>query len=534
MIAIVALALSACVPGGPAAAPVPPELAWMLTQSTPADVTPTADPARAATAVIPVSGGALTATAEDGTTYTLTIPAGALRTATAVTLTPVTSLAGSPFDETASYGVEVGPDGTQLDAYATIEIVPATPIPADQQLLFQYRGEGDDLRFALPTPGASAAVSISTDHFSGYGTAATAPNKVQEAYRLGGDAADAIESELDHRIQLQSQPRADGSRAPINLDDLQPFFDLYRDYVVEARLAHATDSCAAGLVAAETYNHFQKKLALLGAEEQPDGRWPEIVKTVAATCIDQEYTYCTKEHLVYRILPLYVAMIRMLAKAGIEDGDVLDQLKDKVVGCLSFRLDFQSDATVEGDTGWESSVEASVDLEFDPSAVDSKGIPNPQFRPATGTLTNTSVTAQEGGWSGCSATATPTDGELDIRSMEILASGYDAEAVDAGQQRVGQLDDIRLLFNTTLAGGELKITCPSQTFQVPTIPGMWFSPFLASHQDEIDQSPTDGGVRFTGWQPGAPGDAVVAERTWTATGDRVHESGTFTLTHTPH
>lgn len=531
---VTAVSLTACVPSSPTPSPVPPELAWTLEQSTPTTVTPTADDTHAATAFIPVSGGELSATAADGTTYTLTVPPDALRVGTQIALTPVTSVADSPFDQTASYGVQIEPDGMQLDAFATLEIVPATPVPGDQQLLYQYEGAGDNLRFATPTPAASG-ISISTDHFSGYGTAATAPNKVQEEYRLGGDAAAAIESELDRRIQLQSQPRADGSRPPINLDDLQPFFDLYRDYVVEPRLTHATDSCAAGLVAIDTYNHFEKKLALLGAEPQPSERWSGILKTVAATCMDQEYTYCTTEHLVYRILPLYVSLVRMLAQAGIEDGEVIDDLKTKVVGCLSFRLDFESDAVLEGSSGWESAVEGSVDLEFDPSATDpATGGWKPQFRPASGTLTNTSVSAQQEGWSGCTATATPTDGELQVQGMDILASGFDALAVDTGQQRVGQLDDIRLLFTATLSGGELQITCPSPTFQVPRIPGMWFSAFMTSHQNEIDQSPTSGGVRFAQWEPGTTGDPVIARRSWNATGDSAHESGTFTLTHTPH
>lgn len=535
LLVVVPLALTGCLPGAPAPAPVPPELAWTLEQSTPTDVVPTGDPARAVSAVVPVTGGVLSATAADGTAYTLTIPPDALRTATEITLTPITAIAGSPFDETASYGVEITPDGTRLDAFATLEIVPTTPIPGDQQLLYQYGADGANLRYALPTPGTAAGtISISTDHFSGYGTAATAPNKVQEENRLGGDAADAIESELDHRIQLHSQPRPDGTRGAIDLDDLQPFLDLYRDYVVEPRIAHASDSCAAGMVAIDTYNHFQKKLALLGIEPSVDTRWHEIVTTVATTCVDQEYTYCRDEHLVYRILPLYVAMVRSLAQAGVDDEAVLEEMKAKVVGCLSFRLDFTSDAVLEGDSGWESSVESSVDLTFDPSAIDAAtGKWKPQFRPASGTLTNTSATAQQAGWGECTATATPTDGEFFVFEMDILASGYDAQAVESGAQRIGQLDDIDLKFGSSVAGGSWEVTCPGYPVQPPETPGMWFVTFLGAHPGEVYQSATAGGLRFTGWEPGAPGDPVIATRSWTAAGDRVHDTGTFTLTHTP-
>lgn len=520
------LALAACVPGGRTPAPVPQELAWLLEQDAPTDVTPVLEPDRTTSAVLGAAGGVLEATAADGTTYTLTIPADALRGDTEVTLTPVTSMTGSPFEETASYGVEIGPDGTQLDAWATVEIVPSSPVAADSAILYQYGGEGHDVRFALPTPG-STGFSISTDHFSGYGTAATAPNKAQEAFRLGGDAEAAIRSELGRRVQIQAKVRSDSA------DEAGPFLDLYRDYVLEPRIAHATDSCAAGLVAATTYATFDRMRVLLGLAPQADGRMSEIVAATASTCMDQEYTYCTQEHLVHRILPLYVAMLRMIAIQGIGDDALVQQLRSKVEGCLAFRLDFESDAVLEGDSGWESTVESTIDLTVDLDATDDRGVWTPGIAPASGPLINTSVTAEQAGWTGCSAVATPTDGELQVRSLRLLADGFDAVAVESGQQRVGALQDVQILFQPTVAGGELQITCPSSTFQVPKVPGMWFSPFLAAHKDELDETPQAGGVRFTGWSIGDAGGAVVAAYTWTATGDRVHESGTFTLTHVP-
>ncbi|AYF98072.1 hypothetical protein D7I47_07260 [Protaetiibacter intestinalis] len=532
-LALAAPVLVGCFPTTRQPAPVPEELAWTIEQSTPTDVTTQLDAAGAVSAVIPVSGGTLTATGADGTSYTLTIPADALRVATEVTLTPVASTTGLPFGETASYGVDIGPDGTELDAFATIQIVPATPIPGDQQVLYQYRGSGDDLAFALPTPDATG-ISISTDHFSGYGTAATAPNVVQEEYRLGGDAARAIMSELAHRIQTHTQPRADGSRPPIDPDDLQPFLDLFRDYVLEPRIAHATDSCAAGVLAARTYGEFQRHLALLGMSPQPDGRLPGLVTTMAKTCIDQEYSYCRDEHLTYRILPLYVAMIRAVAVAGDVDPSVDEELRAKVVDCLSFRLDFTSEAVVEGDSGWASAVEASVDLTFDLDGIDAKtGSWKPQFREASTELVNTSVSAEQAGWSGCTATATPSDGEFFFYGMELLASGYDAMAVESGPQRVGRLDDVRLRFGTTVAGGDWQVTCPDYPFQPPAISGIWYVTFLGAHADDLIADQSQGGIEFTGWEPGAPGNATIATREWTATGDRVHETGTLTLVHTP-
>ena len=53
------------------------------------------DAARAVTQLVPTTGGTLRASAADGTTFTLTIPADALLSPEQITMTPVTSLAGT-------------------------------------------------------------------------------------------------------------------------------------------------------------------------------------------------------------------------------------------------------------------------------------------------------------------------------------------------------------------------------------------------------------------------------------------------------
>jgi hypothetical protein len=102
------LRAGAAVPTDATAAPLP---AVSGPIHLPAPVTPVREAAHATTATVGPAGGTVVATAATGTTYTLTIPRGALRTPTSITLTPVTALSGlaAPLDLVAA--VQGAPDG---------------------------------------------------------------------------------------------------------------------------------------------------------------------------------------------------------------------------------------------------------------------------------------------------------------------------------------------------------------------------------------------------------------------------------------
>lgn len=96
------LLVTAC--GGspsPAAAPSNAAGTGSDASATPVDpeggVSLTLDAAHAASAIVPPSGGTLTAEGSDGTRYTLTIPDGASLVDTEITMTPVSNIADFPF-----------------------------------------------------------------------------------------------------------------------------------------------------------------------------------------------------------------------------------------------------------------------------------------------------------------------------------------------------------------------------------------------------------------------------------------------------
>lgn len=131
-------------------------------------VEPVLDTARAASAEIGPAGGEITATAADGTTYMLSIPAGTVLAPTTITLTPISRLAGLPSSGRTSPAVQFGPDGLVFAQPATLRITP--PEPLGQVAAFAQGGDGSALKLQPATPdGASFVVEIS--HFSSAGLA---------------------------------------------------------------------------------------------------------------------------------------------------------------------------------------------------------------------------------------------------------------------------------------------------------------------------------------------------------------------------
>ncbi|HEX7939131.1 MAG TPA: hypothetical protein VF483_09090, partial [Gemmatimonadaceae bacterium] len=134
--------------------------------ASPVNVVATGDAAHAATKTIGRDGGVITATGADGSTFTLDIPADALADSTAITLTPLTALAGVPLTNGMVAGVQMAPEGLVLAQDATLTIVPAKTVAVANQTFLSYLGTGADLHLAVPA-GFDAAIEIRVQHFSG-------------------------------------------------------------------------------------------------------------------------------------------------------------------------------------------------------------------------------------------------------------------------------------------------------------------------------------------------------------------------------
>jgi hypothetical protein len=134
----------------------------------PRTVSPSHDASRAVKAVVDSAGGKIDATAADGSTFTLTVPAAALPLPTEITLTPMTSIAGLPYSGGLAAGVSLAPSGTRLLSPATLRIDPAATVATDRRSPFGYRGAGEHLH-AFPAAQDGETTVFSIMHLTGYG-----------------------------------------------------------------------------------------------------------------------------------------------------------------------------------------------------------------------------------------------------------------------------------------------------------------------------------------------------------------------------
>jgi hypothetical protein len=128
----------------------------------------TTDGARAATKTFPPGGGTLTATAADGTVYSLTIPSGALLVETAITMTPIVAISGGDLPSASLLGVDLQPSGLRLYEFADLSITPPQLGPTANIAGFTYEGDGDDLH-RYPATLDAGRILLHVIHFSGAG-----------------------------------------------------------------------------------------------------------------------------------------------------------------------------------------------------------------------------------------------------------------------------------------------------------------------------------------------------------------------------
>lgn len=207
-------------------------------------------------------GGTIAVTNARGTTFTFTVPAGALSDTVDIAVTPTASV-GRGGD---AQGVVFQPTGLSFVVPATLAIAPRTPVPVPQQLLFEFSDDGTELLAAEPALDTAEMV-ILVGHFSGYGFADLA-DKARDAYV--GWKTDRAEARLENEITTivtdeRQREFAGEAEAPAAVDAaVAATFERYEKEVVLPRLQNAGTSCASALKAMATTANYLRRRQLGG------------------------------------------------------------------------------------------------------------------------------------------------------------------------------------------------------------------------------------------------------------------------------
>lgn len=497
---------------------VPDELRYIF--EIPSDsirVSPGLDSERQAEALISTSGGTLSASGADGTSYRLDIPAGALASETLVRMTPLSSLEGLPFGSE-RYAVQLEPEGLQFYEIAELTITPAQALPVDQQIFFGYQGLGENLVLAPPVVG-SGEIKIQVLHFSGYGVTKGLLADIEPVReRIGGEAEARLSSAIAEQLAKARQEQLLGieNGTEINWEGL---FQQWEQEVVQPRIAAAGESCAAGRLAIQTILSYERQRQLLGMGESSSYTTlisNGLMDTVAEQCMKEEYEMCRDDHIIHRIIPSWLGLERQSQLLGGSlSPAVLENARNYVKNCLSFELEFHSEASFDGGAGdgYDSVVDAKIKLQFNPEEMKMRG---------EAPLVNT---AFEFRIDGCTVESN-RDGDT-FTAMDFTYITDTKTPTD----ELGYVRDFKLLYYPGNTMESFTVSCPdTPSYASPPSP-LWTGIYLGLHQGEMSMS--QGGFIAEEWE--IFGDEYYAKKEWIkeGSGDGIYEAGTFKLYHRP-
>jgi hypothetical protein len=320
------------------------------------DVTVVTEAVRAASALIGTEGGSLTATAADGSTYRLDIPADALAAPTVITLTPAAA-SGLPIGGGSTLaGLQLEPNGMVFANPVRLTITPATAVALDRQILVQWPNDGTGVGFAAPDP-AQSGLQILLMHFSGVGLlrAATSFDDDVAAVRtrIGGTSTLRLESaaaEIAMRERLNRHASIANAEGPVVRNTLTgTLLGQYQTQVLDVRSAAAQGpgaNCGTVGQAVETLTQFQRLrngLGIADADAALAAGATTLMPLLAEACQKVEFETCRDSGTVHRIQPARTALRRQATLLGAAASST-EGADRYVAGCLRFRFDFDSTA----------------------------------------------------------------------------------------------------------------------------------------------------------------------------------------------
>jgi hypothetical protein len=489
--------------------PVPStDLAWIYDEPyNPIDVGLTLDAARAIEAVVPLTGGTLTATGADGTTYTLVIPDGALKYETPITMTPVATITGMPFGN-GPLAVQLEPEGLSFNDFATLTITPAVALPENERLLIGYQADGRGLTVPLPDPNSSE-IRIKLLHFSGAGVTRGLLGDLEAVRRrLGGN----VEARLSSAISLAIQTaRATNQSPEILWARVDAYLDEYVERVVRPRIAAASEGCAEARVAVETILRLERIRQLLGLSTEENSLLGEMTPLMAMMmdiCLREEFEMCRDEHVIHRILPIWASITRQAQLLGLEG--VQASGEQYVEKCLRFTLALDSTGTITASELTEvTHVTSEVPLRFNASELIIDG---------EGPLVNDSLSVSVA--PPCTIVSKTLGGStFTVTRMAWVVPAFDPSLT------LGTVTDLRLNFVAGPTNESATEDCGGGPVPSAVVP--WTSIFMVTNPFEYDVH----GFIMTGWT--IEGEEEYARRITQGSAQATTESGEVVLRHVP-
>jgi hypothetical protein len=438
----------------------------------PVTVTTTVDQSRAVSARIGPAGGALTATGADGSRFVLEVPADALFEEIEVTMTPIESMEGLPLSEGLAAGVQLAPDGLAFYDFVTLTIEPAEAIPVEQQLPIGSSGEMGAVYIPLIDLDPDA-IRLQLLHFSSAGVSKGYLADLEPVrQRLGGDVEARISS-----LMMQEMARARQAGEDPDPGTLAALDKMYRDKVLNPRVAAAGESCAAGRLAQDAITFYGRQSDLRGLGYDWHQAMSDVLPKASRVCVREEYELCRDEHIVHRMIPIISGVSyagHRFPSAAMDQ--VIAEAEDLTRKCLTFEVEFESTARSESEKKYnESEMESTIEISYEPGSL-------PPAVTGSSALVNLSyeVSNPEGG--GCTTRGNRGGGTFEVFSL------YFEVAVADKDDRLGYVKDIWLTYAPGISTETITSTCPGRSSATSPPSAIWSNTYMGIHQSEVGSS----------------------------------------------
>jgi hypothetical protein len=488
-------------------------------QANPLDVSPSPD-GSPVSEYVPVSGGELTATDSNGTTYTLTIPSDALFSGTTISMTPISSLGGMPGGLVGA--VQLEPEGLVLNETATLEIEPLDPAPAPGRLApFTAEGDGADFHL-LPDPDGGLTVPVL--HFSIPGVA-----------DMGSAETQQVQGQMPARTQAQYESLIrDAVKSGNTVAQIDLSAGYYRD-IVRPALQAGLSSDAAMDHAFATGLSWQRQVTLLGLEAWVDAEIDEMLdlfQRMLRNAAERAYARCVADHdlsAVNRMLQIE----RWTQLLGLGSDSSYADVMQKIENCLRFELDFESALTlnvtgeVHGSFDYHlRSLDLVLSLSGPGSGISGSGALSwVEFDGMTvwDFVCHEGTEQEANGHAETIAQGTQDSTMRASLSVDLSPRLPGAPAVDAGEAARLELDTggpLEFVRHVTTGGCGTQDTIASNTF--------WEVGFGLFDETVVKSQPL---TVFTQLERGAPGAALILRKT--ISGGNLEEALTVDVWHRP-
>jgi hypothetical protein len=500
-----------------------PKRGYFPRKSHPRTVTPALDSAHAVSSLVTsAGGGTLTATGANGTRYTLAIPAGALVSDETITMTPVSSVAGSPLGSLVG-AVQLTPGGLQLLKSATLTIVPPATVNTRNLAGFNAYEGGQDL--GLYPLDNGRGFFLSHHHFSTFGVAEASAANLHASLLLMPSRPQAQWAQINVNALRASDHKAFALTAVAYYRDIvAPLVDkaLTNDTYAESAISELEGWARVIQDLGFETNEYLKPLLQ---------DMPRLIHEIELNAANQRYKRCVEKDDLSEIARL-LATERSAAVLGAALGPAAD-LGNK---CAHFELDVSTTAEEHQLTG-DNEITADIGVEDDvPISADATGAYTGEQGPR---YTNWQVSLKYGG-------SRPTNGTF-VDEPSKVSFGLNYNIVEQKDPRTGQV--LRVVPEPTVAlhfiPGKTRELYGSLTYT------LWNNVWRFGHAAErvTSQDPAADVDSYTlgGWQTFPPGSGqLVAMKTYptrtycrggapgcTTGPDTITETTTIKLYHRP-